>query len=181
MTGAVRTGLVLSMAAMAVVPVGRVPMPGLSGWPGAAPALAAEFALGALSITVPSNPPAATGSIVAGSTVNITLGTTTVSDTRTAALGWTVSADATAPADTSGHTIAKTALSWTTNNLTATAGSAVGVAGGAGAFGATPVKVATAAPATGLGTYTYTATVKLVVPVDTYASSYTTTITQTIA
>lgn len=148
--------------------------------PVARPAAASEVALGTLSITAPANPSATNGSIVAGSVVTVNLGTTTVSDTRTVALGWTVTADATDLTGSS-HTVAKANMSWTTKNLTAVTGLLTGVAlGGGGTFGATPVTVATAAAGAGGGTYTYTATVTLVVPVNTYAATYTTVITQTV-
>jgi hypothetical protein len=140
---------------------------------------AAELAVGTLSITVPANPTAAAGSPVAGTVVTVNLGTTTVADSRVGSAGWTVTADATTLSG-GGHSIAKSQLSWQTKNLTATSGLLSGVSvGGGGTFGATPLVVATAVSGAGLGTYTYTATVTLVVPANTYATSYSTTITQT--
>ena len=140
----------------------------------------AQIPGGTLSLTVPSNPSPASGSVVSGSTVSVNLGTTTVADSRVGSLGWTVSADAVNLTDGAGHSIAKTRMSWQTKNLTAVSGLLTGVAVGAGGtFGAVPVTVAAAAGGAGLGTYTYTATVTLVVPANTVAASYTTTITQT--
>jgi hypothetical protein len=147
----------------------------------APPAGAVELAVGSLTISVPADPAGVNGSITAGSTVSVNLGTTTVTDTRAVLSGWTVTADATAPVDSSSHTIAKTRLSWTTTNLAAVTGLLSGVTvGGGGTFGATPVTVATAAGGAGGGTYTYKATVTLTVPANTYAATYHTTITQTV-
>jgi hypothetical protein len=138
-----------------------------------------------LAISVPSNPSAASGSVVAGTPVSVTLGSTTVTDNTGSLLGWTVSGDATDLTDGAAtpHTIAKTNMVWLTGTVAAgSTGLLTGVAVGAGgAFGSTPVTVARALVSTGGGTYTYPATVTLTVPLNTYAATYTTTVTQTIA
>jgi hypothetical protein len=139
----------------------------------------------ALAIAVPSNPSAVSGSVTTGSVVPVTLGSTTVTDNTGSLLGWTVTADATALSDGAAtpHTIAKTNLVWLTGTITAGAtGLLSGVtAGGGGAFGATPVAVAAAIANLGGGSYSYPATVTLTVPTNTFAATYTTTITQTVA
>ena len=137
-----------------------------------------------LAIAVPANPAAVSGSITTGSTVPVTLGTTTVTDNTGSLLGWTVTADATALTGTdTGATIAKTNMLWLTGTVSATAtGLLSGVTAGAGgAFGAAPVPVAASVANFGGGSYTYPATVTLTVPVNTLADTYTTVVTQTIA
>jgi hypothetical protein len=138
-----------------------------------------------LAIAVPSNPSAVSGSIVTGSTVPVTLGSTTVTDNTGSLLGWTVTADATDLTDggSPAHTIAKTNMLWLTGTVTAGAtGLLTGVAVGAGgAFGTLPVTVARALATTGGGSYSYPATVTLTVPANSYAATYTTTVTQTVA
>lgn len=138
-----------------------------------------------LALSVPANPSAVSGSVTTGSTVPVTLGNTTVTDNTGSLLGWTVSADATDLTDGAAtpHTIAKTNMLWLTGTVAASAtGLLSGVSAGAGGvFGAVPVTVARALLNTGGGTYTYPATVTLTVPVNTFAATYTTTVTQTVA
>jgi len=102
-----------------------------------------------LAIAVPANPAAVSGSVTTGSTVPVTLGSTTVTDNTGSLLGWTVTADATdlTGANTSA-TVAKTNMLWVTGTVSATAtGLLSGVTAGAGGvFGATPVPVDCAAP-----------------------------------
>jgi hypothetical protein len=138
-----------------------------------------------LAIAVPSNPSAVSGSVTTGSVVPVTLSNSTVTDNTGSLLGWTVTADATTLTDgaSPAHTIATTNLVWLTGTVAAgTTGLLSGVAaGGGGAFGVAPITVARALANFGGGTYTYPATVTLTVPVNTYAATYTTTVTQTIA
>lgn len=137
----------------------------------------------ALAIAVPANPSAASGSVVKNATVAVNLADTTVTDNTGSLLGWTVTADATDPTDGAGHTMLKQQMVWQTGTIAAgTTGLLSNVTvGGGGAFGATPVAVASALANFGGGTYTYPATVTLTVPANTFAATYTTTITQTIA
>lgn len=138
-----------------------------------------------LAISVPANPSAVSGSVTTGTTVPVTLGSTTVTDNTGSLLGWTVTADATNLTDGAAtpHTIAKTNMVWVTGSVTAGAtGLLTNVSAGAGgAFGATPVVVAAALANFGGGSYSYPATVTLTVPNNTYAATYTTVVTQTVA
>ncbi|HEV7886701.1 MAG TPA: hypothetical protein VGO92_04015 [Acidimicrobiales bacterium] len=136
-----------------------------------------------LAIAVPANPSSVSGSVTTGSVVPVTLGNSTVTDNTGSLLGWTVTADATDLSDGSGHTITKTNVVWLTGTVAATAtGLLTGVSVGAGgAFGATPVTVARALANFGGGAYNYPATVTLTVPVNTFAATYTTVVTQTVA
>lgn len=139
----------------------------------------------ALAIAVPANPSAVSGSVTTGTAVPVTLGNTTVTDNTGSLLGWTVTADATDLTDGAAtpHTIPKSNMVWVTGTVSAGAtGLLSGVtAGGGGAFGATPVAVAAAIANFGGGEYSYPATVTLTVPVNTFAATYTTTVTQTVA
>jgi hypothetical protein len=138
-----------------------------------------------LAISVPSNPAAVNGAITANTAVPVSLSNTTVTDNTGSLLGWTVTADATDLTDgaTPAHTIAKTNMVWLTGALTAgSTGTLTGLALGAGgAFGNTPVTVARALVTAGGGSYTYPATVTLTVPVNSFAATYTTVVTQTVA
>lgn len=138
-----------------------------------------------LAISVPSNPAAVNGAITANTAVPVSLSNTTVTDNTGSLLGWTVTADATDLTDgaTPAHTIAKTNMVWLTGTVSAGAtGTLTGVALGAGgAFGNTPVTVARALATAGGGSYTYPATVTLTVPVNSFAATYTTVVTQTVA
>lgn len=139
----------------------------------------------ALAISVPSNPAAVSGSVTTGSIVPVTLGSTTVTDNTGSLLGWTVTGDATDLTDGAAtpHTIPKSNMVWLTGTVSAGAtGLLSGVtASGGGAFGATPVAVAAALVNFGGGSYSYPATVTLTVPVNTFAATYTTVVTQTVA
>lgn len=136
-----------------------------------------------LSISVPAAPSTVSGSVTTGTTVPVTLGNTTVTDNTGSLLGWTVTADATDLSDGSGHTIAKSSMVWVTGTVSAgSTGLLSGVSAGAGgAFGVTPVAVAKALANAGGGQYSYPATVTLIVPANTFAGTYTTTVTQTVA
>jgi hypothetical protein len=140
----------------------------------------------ALTIGVSANPGSVSGSVAAGTTINSPLGATTITDNTGSLLGWTVTADATALSDgatPTPHTIPKTSMVWATGAITpGPTGSATGVSlGVGGAFGVAPVAVAKALATNGGGSYSYPATVTLTVPVNSYAATYTSTITQTVA
>lgn len=136
-----------------------------------------------LAIAVPANPSAVSGAVTTLSTVPVTLGTSTVTDNTGSLLGWTVTADATNLDDGAGHTINKAQMVWQTGTITAGSTGLIAnvTAGLGGAFGATPVPVATALANFGGGSYSYPATVTLTVPTNTFAATYTSTVTQTIA
>jgi hypothetical protein len=136
-----------------------------------------------LAIAVPSNPASVSGSVVTGTSVPVSLNPTTVTDNTGSLLGWTVTADASDLSDGAGHTVTKTNMVWVTGTIAAGGtGLLTNVTlGGGGAFGATPVTVARALANFGGGTYSYPATVTLTVPANSYAATYNTTVTQTIA
>jgi hypothetical protein len=136
-----------------------------------------------LAIAVPADPAAVSGAVTTLTAVPVTLGSTTVTDNTGSLLGWHVTADSTTPSDGAGHTINKSQMVWQTGTVTAgSTGLLTNVSAGlGGAFGATPVAVATALTNFGGGTYSYPATVILTVPANTFAASYTTVVTQTVA
>ena len=142
-------------------------------------------AAGALTISTPASASFGTVS-VGGTSAAISLGTTTVSDSRGTLVGWTVTAltDANLHDAGSAHTIDLTAASgiaWSTGSISTVSGSPTGVASGAGGFlnESAPITVATASALNGAGTYTFNPSMTLSIPLTAFPASYTAVLTQT--
>lgn len=142
-----------------------------------------------LAITTPANPSTVTGSVAAGTILTTANMSTTVTDNTGTLLGWTVRASATDLTDGT-NTIAKTNMSWVPGSVTSGTGPlslsgttlvAVGAGGPFTGSALTEPVVAAAIATAGGGSYTYTGAVRLVVPVNAYAGTYTSTVTQTVS
>ena len=146
-----------------------------------------------LSLDAPTSA-TGSGSAAPGSTINVAVADTTVTDNRGSLLGWAVTATSTnlttdggdsgtTAGDGTGETIPSVAMTWSTGTIAKQGLSLLtGVSVGAGGPFTTPttaVPVALSVLGSGGGTYTYPASVTVVVPPNVLAGSYTATITQT--
>ena len=143
---------------------------------------------GTLSVAAPATASMA-GSSNTASIVTGTVAGNSVTDNRGSLLGWTVQATATDLTSASSHTITLGAtgpLAVVGANLSAGAGGILGVGlkpalAAAGFLSSTATPVITAPATVGGGTYNYDMSLTLTVPANTYADTYTSTITQTVA
>lgn len=141
---------------------------------------------GVLSIAGPATA-AGSASVAPGTTMTVSIGATTLTDTRGSLLGWTATGTSTdfvkaattnpvAPA----YTMPNTGFAWTTGAITAGTGVLTNVSVGAGGSMGGTFAVAAALPLFGSGTFTYPATVTGVVPVNMTTGAYVGTITQSV-
>lgn len=161
------TGVALSAAAVAT--------------PATADTTSATITLtgGSLSIDAPGT---ATGSASAapGTTMTLSIGTTTIVDNRGSLLGWTATGSSTDFEKDATYSMPKAGFSWATGPIATSNGSLTGVSAGAGGPMAADFTVAVAIPTAGGGTFTYPATVTGLVPVNMKTGDYVATITQSI-
>lgn len=141
---------------------------------------------GVLSIAGPGTA-AGSASVAPGTMMTVSIGATTLTDTRGSLLGWTATGSSTdfvkaattnpvAPA----YTMPNTGFAWTTGAITAGTGVLTNVSVGAGGSMGGTFAVAAALPLFGSGTFTYPATVTGAVPVNMTTGAYVATITQSV-
>lgn len=139
---------------------------------------------GALAISAPATA-TASGSAAEGTVIDLALGQTDISDTRTTLFGWTVTATATpltAPGGGATRTIPLANMVWSTGQVTAVTGQLQNVSAGAGgALSNGAVSVAQAAVQAGGGTYRYNPKITVTVPAGLEGGAYTTSIVQTVS
>jgi len=174
-------GSIVAVAALLAAPPGRAASSSSN--------VDLQISGGSLTISAPASASLPAVSAAPGSVSSVSLGTTTLADTRGTLLGWTVTVMASGNwSDGAGHSISLGAgastLMWSTGGLTAQgAASLTGVSAGVGGTVTTsaPTAVATALLGFGAGTYTWNGTLTFTVPANVFASTYTVTLVQTAA